>query len=95
MRILVAVETVLKFKVGLPRTQMTPAAFFDRFLDRRGVADMTASTGNCPVPASGSFDVIYRLAVTVYAFIFRGRKIWIIRQDAGINRKHRYPCDQE
>ena len=77
MRVPVTVEAILKFKVGLPRTEVAPAAFFDRFLDRRRVADMAASAGNCSMPSSGSFYVIYRLAVTVYAFIFRGRKIWI------------------
>ena len=73
MRIFVTVEAVLKSKVGLSRTQMAPAAFFDRFFDSRRVADMAASARNCSVPASGSFYVIHRTAMALHTvFFFRG-----------------------
>lgn len=76
MRILVTVETVFKFKVGLPSAQMTPAAFLNWFLDRRRVADMAASTGNCSVPPSRSFYIIHRTAMTLHAVFFFRRSIW-------------------
>ena len=79
MRILVTVEAVLKFKVGLPCTQVAPAAFLDRFLDCRRVADMAASTRNCSVPASGSFYVIHRTAMTLHAVFFFRRSICLSR----------------
>jgi len=92
MRIFVTVEAVLKFKVDLPRTEVAPAAFLNRLHDRRRMADMAASTRNCSVPASGSFYVIHRTAMTLdTVFFFRS----LDRQSAGINRKYRYPCDQE
>ena len=95
MRILVTAQAVLKFKVGLPRSQVAPAAFLDRFLDLRRVTDMAASTRNCPVRPSGSFYVIHRTAMTLYTLFFFRRRICLRRCSAGINRKHRYPCDQE
>ncbi len=75
MWILVAVEAVLKFKMGLPCTQVAPAAFLDRFLDRRRVAYMAASTRNCSVPASGSFYVIHRTAMALHTVFFFRRGI--------------------
>lgn len=75
MRILVTVAAVFKFKVDLPRTQVAPAAFLDRFHDRRRVADMAASTRNCSVPASGSFYVIHRTAMTLHTVFFFRRII--------------------
>lgn len=68
-------ETVFKFKVGLPGTQMTPAAFLNRFFDRRRVADMAASAGNCSVSPAGSLYVIYRTAMTFYTVFFFRRGI--------------------
>jgi len=70
MRVLVASEAALKFKVDLPRAQVAPAAFLDRLLDSRRVADMAAYARNCPVPASGSFYVIHHPGMTLYTVFF-------------------------
>jgi hypothetical protein len=79
MRVLVTLEAVVKFKVGLPRTKVTSAAFLDRFFYCRRVADMAASAGNCSVPPSGSFYVIHRPAMTFHTVFFFRRSICLSR----------------
>ena len=79
MRVPVTVEAILKFKVGLPRAEVAPVAFFDRFLDRWRVTDMAASAGNCSMSSSGSFYVIYYTAMTLDTVFFFWRNIWQCR----------------
>jgi hypothetical protein len=95
MRVLVASEAALKFKVYLPRAQVALAAFLDRLLYLRRVADMAAHARNRPVPPSGSFYVIYHTGMTLYTVFFFVRRFCLGRGRGGINREDRYPCDQE
>ncbi len=79
MGVLVASKATFKFKVDLPRTQMALAAFLDRLLDRRRVADVAAHARNRPVPPSGSFYVIHDTGMTFYAVFFFVTRFCLVR----------------
>ena len=81
--------------MDFPRTQMALAAFLDRLLDRRGVADMAAHARNRPVSTSGSFYVIHHAGMTLYAVFFFVKRFRLVRRRSGIDREHRYSCEQE
>lgn len=66
MRILVTSEAVLEFKMDLPCAQVASAAFLDRLLDLRRMADVATCAWNCPVPPPGSLYVVRNACVTLY-----------------------------
>jgi len=94
MRIFVAAEAVLKFKVGFSVTQVTSAAFLDRLLYRRRMADMAPSTGTalCLPPAVFMSSLPPHDTSPVFLFSEEYPALQVKCQN---KQEHRGHCNQE